>query len=248
MYPNPHNKISGRKYTDNPAEGIPLALSILNDVESHRDDIMAAACYLAYRALDGSYFDFEFAWKKLIEARQLANSMTDDDPAWFRTRWIVSLTLISSYYQLIVFKKPLVTDELKLVVSEQHVLNHPPQIVNIIRASFMLAANEFFSKRKLGMGPAHRAINKYCIPALKLYKLAVEKYQIEQDKEHVFIYEAGDAMEALTSMMEIKFSVNPGTEYPLEKILAKWEDDVKAGKSRKSYRLALLQIYKNNEI
>lgn len=245
MYSEPHNKIAGRKYTNNPTEGIPLALEILNDVESHRDDVMSAACYLAYRTLDGIFLDREYAWKKLLEAKELSK-METQDPAWFKTRWIVSLTLISAYFEIIVFNNPPPKKELIEVISEVHVRNHPPQIVNILRASLLLASNEFFKTKKLGMVESHESIDKYCDRAIELYRLAVNQYNILKFESHVFIYEIWDAVEVLSTMMELKFSTNLDTKYPIDVIIEKWKSETETSSNRQIYRKSLIKIYERN--
>lgn len=245
MYPQPHNKIAGRKYINNPSEGIPLALEILNNAESHRDDIMSAACYLAYRTLDGIFLEKEYAWKKLLEAKELSK-IESNDPAWFKTRWIVSLTLISTYFEIIVFNNFPSRKELMEVISKTHVSNHPPQIVNILRASLLLASNEFFKARKLGMVEAHAAIDKYCDLAIELYRLAVSEYKIHEFREHVFIYEIWDAVEVLSTMMELKFSANSETAYSIDLVIEKWKNEATTNSNRQIYRKSLIKIYERN--
>jgi len=128
----PKNKFIDRTLSYNPEVGIPEALSIINDPDSHRDDFIGASCYLSYRLLDGSYNDFEIAWSSLNKSIMFADAM-EPEPAWFRTRWQVSLALIYAYVDVVVRKNPLPRNILEKCVTEEHVTNHPLQTVNVMR-------------------------------------------------------------------------------------------------------------------
>jgi hypothetical protein len=241
---DPTNIISGRKYSNDPSLGIPIALKVLNDLESHRDDRLSATCYMGYRVIEGKYADIDYVWSHIQHSLEAVNTFLDTEPLWFKTRWQVSITLLSVYFETSVLKRPLNVKLLQSLCKEEHILNHPPQMVNIIRSQVLLVADKFFKNSNLSVNGRHSIINK-SLSIIDLYRLAQRQYKIIQHKEHVFIYESGEAMEALTTLLELKFSINPDTSYPLNCIMDKWKKDIESGLSNQAYRKTLIQICNN---
>jgi len=241
----PTNIISGRKYSENPNSGIPIALNILNDLESHRNDRISAACYMGYRVIEGSYSDVDYVWSQSQQSLELVKNMLDSEPAWFKTRWQASMSVLAAYFEVSVLKGKLDVAMLRDLRKEHHIINHPPQMVNIIRSQVLIATNDFFKNSNLSMENRHFRLDHYMSIIIPLYRLAQEKYKIIPYEEHKFVYESGEAMEALTTLVELKFSTNPDTSYPLNCIMDKWKKDVENGLSNRAYRKTLIQICNN---
>jgi len=241
----PTNKFIDRTLSYTPEVGIPEALSIINDPDSHRDDFIGASCYLSYRLLDGSYTDFEIAWSSLNKAITLADMM-EPEPAWFRTRWQVSLALIYAYVDVVVRKNPLPRNILEKCVTEEHVTNHPLQTVNVMRAQLLLAADELFRISPVDRLLCQEIVEKYSTRAVKLFRLASEKFNLVDGKESNYVYCFSESMECLNEMVKLKYCYNWETVDPLEKIIS----DLKVllvDKSKAPYRQAFISLYENRK-
>lgn len=242
---DPTNIISGRKYSNDPSTGIPIALKVLNDLESHRDDRLSATCYMGYRVIEGKYDDVDYIWSQIQASLEAVNNMSDADPDWYKTRWQASMFMLAVYYEICVLKGKLNLMLLRSLRKESHIINHPPQVVNIIRSQVLMAINDFFKNRDLSIENRHFRLDHFMSIVIPLYRLAQEKYKVIPYEEHKYVYESGEAMEALTTLVELKFSINPNTSYPLNCIMDKWKKDIESGLSNVAYRKTLIQICNN---
>lgn len=244
MYPKPHDKFSDRTYSYNPLIGIPLALETLNDSESHRDDVVAAACHLGYRLLDKSFTDVDYVWKKLAIAREIAKKDMLDDPAWIRTRWQVSLALIYAYVDVVIRNNPLPREVLEECVTEEHVTNHPLQTVNVMRAQLLLAADELFRLGKVDSIVCQDLIEKYSTRGVNLYRLSSEKFNLIPSRETNYIYCFSETMECLNEIVKLKYCYNAETENSIEKII-EYLRKLLTDKTKSAYRETLIHLYEN---
>lgn len=232
----PHNKISGRKYSSDPNIGIPLALEILNDKDAHRNDILSAACYLGYRVLDGTYKDVDFIWPKIQYCRNWSLKIAPPDGDWFRTRWVCSYLILSIYFKLLVLKEPFPQDLVDELCSKKYVNSHPPQCVNVLRGYALDAVNKFLLGDKNGMEERIK-------DGITCYKEAISKYIIDPNRPDNIIYEAGEAIEALNSILEVRYS----TKNDYNKLLEKWKPKI-SHSSRGPFFKSLLSVYNKKTI
>lgn len=246
MYPKPHDKFCDRTYSYNPTVGIPLALETLNNPESHRDDVMAATCYLGYRLLDKSFTDVDYVWEKLGVAREIAKTSMLEDPAWIRTRWQVSLALIYAYVDVVIRNNPLPREVLLECVTEEHVTNHPLQTVNVMRAQLLLAADELFRIGKVDRIVCQDLIEKYSLRAVNLFRLASEKFSLVTGRESNYIYCFSESMECMNEIVKFKYCYNLETLAPIEKII----EDLRlllVDPTKAQYRQTLVTMYENRK-
>lgn len=145
MYPKPHGKLLGRQVTDTPEVGIPLALDILRDTETHRNDTLSAVCYLGYRVFDGTYKDVDYIWPKILEAYNMSLKISNTDKEWYRSRWVSSYSNLQIYFRILVFNEKLPVDLAMSQVTSNHAFLHPPQLVNVMRAYAMLIMHYYVS-------------------------------------------------------------------------------------------------------
>lgn len=235
MYHNPHNKISGRNFIDNKDEGIKICLETLNDPESHRDDILSSVCYMGYRVLDGSYQDSNFVYQKILMGHELSKTINPPvSPAWFRVRWEASYLMLRIYFEYLIMNMPFPTSLLTELTNIK-IEDHPPQFVNMQRAHLFLFAKAHFEQNLVEQ-------EKYVCSAVLSYKKAVANYQPYEDRPHVFIYESWEAMECLTTMMQLKFADSK----KMITIKDTWKSKCK-DKSRGSMFRVLLKIYDDSK-
>lgn len=139
MYEKPHNKILGRTLSHRPEEGIPIALQTLSDPESHHDDYVMSACYMAYRALDKTFDDVDFAWNHLCKAKELVDSFSIGNRApWYVARWHSSIKIAKIYMRICSLNQKTPLTELIHLANADYCILHPPQVVNTLRANSML--------------------------------------------------------------------------------------------------------------
>jgi hypothetical protein len=233
----PHNKLTGRKYSSKPSEGIPLALEIINDKDAHRNDILSAVCYLGYRAIDGTYKDVDFLWPKILHCKEWSLTITSPDPDWFRTRWEVSYLTLSVYFRLVVLKeKEVPTDLMDLACDPRHVLSHPPQFVNVLRNCCLMATHKLFCGDRDEM-------EKYLKIGIDCYRKSIPNYIIDPNRPDHIIYESGEAVEALNAILEVKYSDYGAELSPkFKSLLTKWKSKI-GQESRGPFYKSLLQIY-----
>lgn len=246
MYVFPHEKLADRTYSSKPEIGIPIALEVLSDPESHTHDVMSASCHLVYRVLDGQYSNIEFVKEKLDLALKLANEMAPEEPAWIKTRWRVSLSLAYAYFEVLVLKNPLPREVLNKCVTEEHVCNHPLQTVNVMRAQLLLCADELFKLGKVDPQVCHELVEKYSVHAVNLYRLASQRYTLMAHRESNYVYCFSESMECLNEIIKLKYCYNKETENPPEKIaqdLRKLFGD----RTKAAYRETLVAIYEKNK-
>ncbi len=246
MYLFPHEKLSDRTYSAKPEIGIPIALEILSDPESHNHDIMAAACHLVYRILDGQYKDIDYVREKLNLAVKLAEEMAPEEPSWIRTRWKVSISLAYAYFEVLALKNPLPREILKKCVTEEHVSNHPLQTVNVMRAQLLLCVDELFKLGKTEQQVCHEIVEKYSVDAINLYRLASHKYVMMQHRESNYVYCFSESMECLNEIVKWKYCYNVETTNSPEKII----DDLKKlfhDRTKAAYRETVVSLYESNK-
>lgn len=232
----PHNKISGRKYSSVPRVGIPLALEILNDKKSHRNDILSATCYLGYRVLDGTYKDVDFIWPKIQYCRKWSLKIGPPDGNWFRTRWVCSYLILSIYFKLLVLKEKPPQDLIDELCNKKHIVSHPPQFVNVLRGYALDAVNKFLLGDRDG-------VEEKMKEGITCYRESMNKYIIDPNRPDSIIYEAGEAIEALNAILEVKYS----TKEDYDKLLKKWKPKM-SHSSRGPFFRSLVSIYNKKTI
>jgi hypothetical protein len=232
----PHNKLVGRKYSSQPDVGIPLALEILNNSDSHRNDILSATCYLGYRTLDGSYNDIDFIWEKIQYCRNWSLEISAPDADWFRTRWVVSYIMLSIYFKVIILKESLPEKLITEMCDMKYILSHPPQFVNILRGCSLMAIDSKFKNNVQNM-------QKYLDLGINFYRTAILNYIIDESNIDHIVYESGEAIEALNVILEIKYA----NSNIYDKFLDKWKPKT-FQESRGPFFKSLTQVYHNNFI
>ena len=195
----PHNNLTGRKYSSQPEVGIPIALKILEDIHAHRNDVLSATCYLGYRVLDKTYKDVDFIWPKIQYCRDWALKISPPDGDWFRTRWVVSYSILSIYFRIYIHKENPPMDLISEICDEKYALSHPPQFVNILRACAIAAIHCHFLNKP-------EEVQKYLNIGINCYKKAVPNYKIDPNRLDNIIYESGEAIEALNTILEAKYT------------------------------------------
>lgn len=246
MYVFPHEKLADRTYSAKPEIGIPIALEVLNDLESHNHDVMAAACHLVYRVLDGQFTNVEFVRDKLNLALKMAEDMAPEEPAWIITRWRVSLSLAHAYFEVLVMKNPLPREILKKCVTEEHVCNHPLQTVNVMRAQLLLCADELFKLGRIDQQVCHELVEKYSVEAVNIYRLASQRYTLMTHRESNYVYCFSESMECLNELIKLKYCYNPETTNPPEKVI----EDLRqlfGDRTKAAYRETLVSLYEKNK-
>ena len=236
MYPTPHYKILGRDLSNKPEVGIPLALSIINDPETHRDDFLCSTCYMGYRLLDGTYTDAHFIFPKIQEAYAQAHTITaPPDPEWFRARWISSLTILQIYIKLLIFKEDVPVELISSLANSDHAFNHPPQLPNVMRGWAMLILYYYtINQVKL----AHKLTQD----AMNVYKKSINLNNIEKD---VNVLEISEATACLMFIVQVKGTTQDGIfhrEFYVEDLI-KLEIE---NKSYGAYYRSLYEIYKKD--
>lgn len=236
MYPKPHLKILGREYSSKPEIGIPLALEILADPKTHRDDILSSVCYLGYRVLDGTYTDINFLWPKIVDAYEMAKTIsTPNDPAWFRARWVSSYTILQVYFKLLILKENVPVELLTSLATGGFAFDHPPQLPNVMRGWSMLILYYYTINN---VKEAHKLTQDM----INVYKQSIGLNLIDKD---VAIYEISEATACLMFIIQVKGTTQDGIfhrEYYVEDLI-KLELE---NKSYGSYYKSLHEIYKKN--
>ena len=195
MYPKPHLKILGREYSSKPEIGIPLALEILADPETHRDDILSCVCYLGYRVLDETYTDINFLWPKIVDAYEMAKTIsTPNDPEWFRSRWISSYLILQVYFKLLIFNEDTPVDLLTTLAESEHAFHHPPQLPNVMR-SHMILLLHYYTTNQIDV--AHKLTDKM----IAAYKKSVILNSFAND---VAVFEITEATSCVMLAIQIK--------------------------------------------
>lgn len=196
QFDKPHNKIHGRDLIEKRVEGIKICLETINNPNSHRDDILSAACYMGYRVMDGSYKDIDFVYQKILIAHELSKTISPpNDPAWFRIRWEASYLMLRIYFEYLVlnmaFPKKLMVELANIKIED-----HPPQLVNMQRAHLFLFADAHSRENSV-------ECKNWLWAAIASYKRAVQAYQPQKKSPETFIHECWEASECLNLITEL---------------------------------------------
>jgi hypothetical protein len=236
MYPTPHYKILGRDLSNKPEVGIPLALEILNDPETHRDDILSCVCYLGYRVLDGTYTDVNFLWPRILDAYEMAKSIsTPEDPEWFRSRWISSYTILQIYFKLIIFNEVVPLELLQFLTESEHSFHHPPQLPNVMRGWVMLILY-YYTINDV------KCAWKLTDECVSVFKKSITLNKMADD---VSIYEISEALACLMFIIQIKGTTQDG-HFHRDSIVGELIKSELNNKSYGFYYKSLLIIYNQN--
>jgi hypothetical protein len=207
------NKLDGRKYSSDPTNGIPIAKEIINDENSHRDDLFNAVCYLGYRVLDGTYNEIDFIYPKILMCAQMSNT----DLTKNSIRWEISFGILLVYFKLLIAEeKEISTNILNKIFDEKYITGSPRQIVNVVRAGSMLSCHYLFTKNKT-------AFEKCIERVIYVYQSGIKNYDILPKNYNTVIWEWYESMDALSVVRELKiFDDSFGKSITIEKLLKKW--------------------------
>lgn len=235
MHSTPNYKILGRQLSENPDLGIPLALENLNDPECHRNDILSSTCYLAYRIFEGTYDNKDFVWGKIQECKLgwIPSIKVPEDALWFKSRWESSFDILEIYFRMIVLNESTPIQLIKKLAQSQHAINHPPQIVNVLRANAMYVLYQF-AKQNIGEGVAQLDMAK------ETYRKSIQNYNMNTDTS---AYEISEANMCLVLMFQFRTSIKKHIFYKeefIESILARSLDNRSYG----TYYKCLMKIFK----
>jgi hypothetical protein len=238
MYSAPHKKINGREL-DKPREMvIKTALETLNDTKSHRDDILAAVCYLGYRLLDGSYHDKEYLLPKIESCYEVTKTMLPpNDPVWFGPRWEASFLMLRIYIDMLLLNKPFDPVLSTKLASDRIIEAHPPQFVNVSRAALFLGAHCYFlNDTKSGDSIWRESMDRF--------KKAITMYKIDNQFPESFVYESLDVTECLSRLTEIKYNLGDSTKEA--RMVTRWKENTGAQSRGYMYK-CLLHIYSSTK-
>lgn len=235
MYPPPHHKILGRTLSDKPNVGIPLALEIINDPKTHRDDYLSAACYLGYRLLDGTYKDVDFLWPKIQEGYNFAHTIVPPaEPDWFRSRWISSYNMLQIYIKILILNEKIPIDLLTAQTTSKHEQYHPPQLPNVMRGWAMLILYRYANYDVI-LG------KELTLEAVEKYKKSIVLNKLDTDISIAEVSEATACLMFITQLKGVALDDIFHREYYVEDLIKLHLENPSYG----FYYKCLHKIYKN---